>query len=291
MKAKIILAVCLMSILAFTGCGSTNNEIKENSSVSESQEVSHENNSESEAQEISNKDNSTSETTIDRNKHSHGIVNYANRVIFYNGTAYADEITDDFKYSKEYLDEHLPEAYSVVYHQNKSGGSTREKALTITKDGVYSSDGEHENLYIKKDDNTYYSYNNYESDIFTKISIDRDADTVKAWTNVDSYIYPYSPSIISHNLTGTETVCGVECEVYECPIEVTVKDAEGNDIQDTENYHITVYVEPQTGFCLKYTSNLGEETGDNDFECIEFKIEDVTLPDYQDEAVRNPDNE
>lgn len=279
MKIKIISALCIISLLSITGCGSANNETKENSSVSESQEVPQNDNSESES---SKEDNSSSETAINRNKHSHGIVNYANRVIFYNGTAYADEITDDFKYSKEYLDEHLPEAYSVVYQQNNSGGSKREKALTITKDGVYSSDGEHENLYIKKDDNTYYSYHKYESDVFTKINIDRDADTVQAWTNVDSYMYPYSPSIISHNLIGTETVCGVECEVYECPIEVTTKNSEGKEIQDTENYHITVYVEPETGFCLKYTSNLGEEAGDNDFECIEFKTENVTLPDYQD---------
>ncbi len=267
MKTKIIFSACLVSVLTLSGCGSA----KETSESSVTEKIS--------VAEESSETETVKKTNISED--AHGIVNYANNVIFYNGTALASEITDDFKYSQEYLTEHMPEEYSVTYIKNSPDGKVSEKSLTITKEGVYSSDGEHENLYIKKDENTYYSYSNYESDVFTKMNIDRDADTVKAWCYLDEFIHPYTPSMISHNLTGMETVCGYECEVYNCPLEVITKDENGKQITDTEKYYINVYIEPQTGFCLKYTSNIGENEGDYDFECKEFKTENVTLPEYQ----------
>lgn len=188
-------------------------------------------------------------------------------------TGEESEKLNDFKYTKEYVEENMPKTYSITYDSSMS--ETMEIiSLTVTDEGYYGINGEHESLYIKNENGTYYSYNKHQGDIFTAVPIEHDADTIEAWTgSIKGHFTSYQYGPQNYELVGTEKVAGIECEVY--------TDSSLSDVnlsgEGLSEYDSIYYIEPKTGICLKYVNGRHEY----EFECTEFKTENLSLPEYE----------
>lgn len=162
-----------------------------------------------------------------------------------------------FKYNPEYVDEHMPESYSITY-VFEHGREKDIHTLTVTPEGCYKVYNDTEQLYIKNSSGTYNSYHKEDNGVFKKINIEHDAETIDAWTgSIEQFTLAYKFGPQDYELIGKEKVAGVECEVYE--------DVSGK-----------YYIEPNTGICLKNN----DEISSYNFECTEFKTESITLPEH-----------
>lgn len=181
-----------------------------------------------------------------------------------------EETENDFRYTKEYVEENMPEEYSATYISQMSG-EPETYSLTVTKEGCYMVNYDIESLYILNENGMYNNFHKESDGRFTPITIEYDAETVKAWTVgvMNQFFTRYQAGPQDYSLAGTEKVAGTECEIYINRI--------AESLDNLGEYGDAFYIDPDTGICLKYVNGRHEY----EFECTEFKTENITLPEHE----------
>lgn len=181
-----------------------------------------------------------------------------------------EETENDFRYTKEYVEENMPEEYSATYTSQMSG-EPETYSLTVAKEGCYMVNHDIESLYILNENGMYNSFHKESDGRFTPITIEYDAETINAWTVgvMNQFFTRYQAGPQDYSLAGTEKVAGTECEIYINRI--------AESLDNLGEYGDAFYIDPDTGICLKYVNGRHEY----EFECTEFKTENITLPEHE----------
>ncbi|MEQ8153811.1 MAG: hypothetical protein ABRQ25_02810 [Clostridiaceae bacterium] len=190
----------------------------------------------------------------------------------------------DFQYSDEYISAHLGNEYAVTYKfaYFENNKETNTAVVTIKKNekGYYfnmgdasENIGDSEFMYVKENDK-YVMCTKGGSGVFSKVSeVTMTEDEIKATAaGTLSYMSFYKTYVDDLNKVGTETICGRTCDKYSM-----------KSYNTAASVYIEFCIDQKTGICLKYTVNAKDwnERGGFNFECTEFKTDNVELPAVQ----------
>lgn len=189
-----------------------------------------------------------------------------------------NEDTDEseFVYNPEYISDHLGNEYSIAYDITLYENSKESKKVTVlikkNESGYYFKMGDEDEIMYQKDGDAYaICLKDDETGSFSKVEgMTMTEDTIKAtagmFLSYMSYYQSYIDDLVSD---GSATVCGRSCDKY-------IMNYSGLGVSQNIEY----YIDKETGVCMKYSYDLGvsEDFSGFDFECVEFSLEDVELP-------------
>jgi len=194
-----------------------------------------------------------------------------------NGGDSNDGINELFEFGEEYINNHLPAEYWIVYsittYQNGETDNVTMEQIR-TPEGYYWASGDDDGMILIKNGDNYDVYMKYD-DVYENMGMSYNKEIAELMMiGISTYMQTYAMYGSSLDRAGSQTVAGRDCEVYAFDYTYPVLGYK---------YKYTYCIDKATGVCLKSQiaiDGAGEKIG-YEFECTKFQTSGVALPKYK----------